>query len=144
VALSPFPVLEEAEFPLKVPGETLLSEWHVTAAVVDYSAVKGRGIEGMGLTINDFTAYFDLDKTGDILVTRTRHAGDRFQPLGMRQPKKLGQFMIDARIPHAWRQRVPIVCSPSQILWIVGWRIDERVKVTDATRRVLSLKFEWG
>ena len=48
--------------------------------------------------------------------------------------------MIDARIPRAWRQRIPIVCSPGQILWVVGWRIDERVKVTETTKLVLRLK----
>ena len=50
--------------------------------------------------------------------------------------------MIDARIPTAWRGRVPPVCSHEQILWVVGWRIDDRVKVTESTRRVLWLEFE--
>jgi len=60
----------------------------------------------------------------------------------MSQPKKLGEFMIDAKIPHAWRQRIPLVCSPQHILWVVGWRIDDRVKVIDSTRQILCLKFE--
>jgi len=89
-----------------------------------------------------FTARFDLDKAGDKLAVRPRRAGDRFQPLGMSQPKKLGEFMIDARIPHAWRQRIPIVSSPQHILWVVGWRIDDRTKVTENTRQVLCLEFE--
>ena len=76
------------------------------------------------------------------MVVRSRQPGDRFQPLGMSQPKKLGEFMIDAKIPHAWRERIPVVYSPQQILWVVGWRIDDRVKVTQDTRRVLCLKFE--
>ena len=52
--------------------------------------------------------------------------------------------MIDARIPRSWRQRIPIVCSAEQILWVVGWRIDDRVKVTDDTKWILYLKFERG
>jgi len=75
---------------------------------------------------------------------RPRQPGDRFQPLGMSQPKKLGEFMIDSKIPSAWRQRIPLVCSPKHILWVVGWRIDERVKVTNDTKQVLCLKFERG
>ncbi|GAI04221.1 unnamed protein product, partial [marine sediment metagenome] len=58
------------------------------------------------------------------------------------QPKKLGEFMIDAKIPRIWRQQVPLVCSPQHILWIVGWRIDDRVKVTESTKQILCLKFE--
>ncbi len=73
---------------------------------------------------------------------RCRQSGDRFQPLGMSQPKKLGEFMIDAKIPRSWRQRVPIVCSPQYILWVVGWRIDDRVKVAENTRQVLRLEFK--
>jgi tRNA(Ile)-lysidine synthase len=109
------------------------------------SPSKERGIEGVRLLINnDFTAYFDLDKTGDKLVVRSRRPGDRFQPLGMSQPKKLNEFMIDAKIPQAWRRRIPLVCSPQHILWIVGWRIDDRVKVTHSTKQILRLKFEPG
>jgi tRNA(Ile)-lysidine synthase len=106
------------------------------------SPSKERGIEGVRLTDNLFTAYFDLDKTGDKLVVRSRQPGDRFQPLGMSQPKKLNEFMIDAKIPQAWRRRIPLVCSPQHIMWVVGRRIDDRVKVTDATRQILCLEFE--
>ena len=106
------------------------------------SPFKERGIKGVRLTNNGFTACFDLDKTGDKLTVRTRQPGDRFQPLGMSQPKKLGEFMIDAKIPRAWRERIPLVCSPGQILWVVGWRIDERVKVTEDTEQVLCLEFK--
>ncbi|MFC1950349.1 tRNA lysidine(34) synthetase TilS [Chloroflexota bacterium] len=135
-ALSPFPILD-GEFPLKIPGEILLPGWRIEANIISLSTVKGKP-KGA----NGFTSYFDLDKTGDKLVVRSRRPGDRFQPLGMNQPKKLGEFMIDTKIPSAWRQRVPIVCSPKHILWIVGWRIDERVKVTNRTRQALCLEFK--
>jgi tRNA(Ile)-lysidine synthase len=90
---------------------------------------------------DDFTAYLDLAKSGDRLTIRARKRGDRFQPLGLSQPKKLGEFMIDAKIPQAWRGRVPLVCSGEQILWVVGWRLDERAKVGAETKRVLRLRF---
>jgi tRNA(Ile)-lysidine synthase len=139
-ALSPFPPLED-EFPLKLPGETILPGWRTEASIIDPSIVKGKGI---GLINNDLTAYFDLDKAGDKLTVRSRQRGDRFQPLGMSQPKKLGEFMIDAKIPQAWRGRIPIVCSPKHILWVVGWRIDDRAKVTEDTKQILCIKFERG
>ncbi len=55
---------------------------------------------------------------------------------------KMMEFMIDSKIPSAWRQQIPLVCSPQHILWIVGWRIDERVKVTEDTKQILCLEFE--
>jgi tRNA(Ile)-lysidine synthase len=158
--LSPFPVLE-AEFSLKVPGETWLPGWRIEAAIIDPSVVKGKsegeltpsetitplpldkgkGIKGIGLINDNLTAYFDLDEAGDTLIVRARQPGDRFQPLGMSQPKKLGEFMIDAKIPHDWRESIPLVCSPQYILWVVGWRIDDRVKATHNTKQVLRLEF---
>ena len=133
LALSPLPPLE-AELALTIPGETLLPGWQIEATI------KTR--EKMAEEESDFTSHFDLDKTGDKLVIRSRKISDRFHPLGMSQPKKLGEFMIDAKIPRLWRKRVPIVSSPQQIIWVVGWRIDDRVKVTENTRRVLCLKFK--
>jgi tRNA(Ile)-lysidine synthase len=50
--------------------------------------------------------------------------------------------MVDAKIPRGWRDCVPLVCSPKQILWVVGWRIDNRAKVTSETKRVLSIQFD--
>jgi tRNA(Ile)-lysidine synthase len=131
--LSPFPVLEN-DFALKIPGQTIASGWRVTAAVMVPPPAKKR-------IDSNFSACFDLDKVGRKLMVRSRRRGDRFQPLGMAQTKKLGEFMVDAKIPRHWRERVPIVCSPKQIVWVVGWRIDDRVRVTEDTKRVLCLDF---
>jgi len=160
-SLSPLPSLD-TEFQLRIPGKTLFPGWRVEASIIDPSVVKGKpegantpseiitplplikgkGTKGMGLIKNDFAAYFDLDKVGDKLLVRPRQPGDRFQPLGLDQPKKLNEFMIDAKIPRAWRQRIPIVCSPEHIIWVAGWRLDERVKVSEDTKKVLRLEFK--
>ncbi len=143
-SLSPFPVLE-GEYPLAIPGETRLPGWRVEASLMAASEMPPADTEKPHpLTDSSFAAYLDFDEAGDTLTLRRRQAGDRFQPLGMGQPKKLGQFMIDARIPQGWRQRVAIVSSPTQVLWVVGWRIDDRVKVTGSTSRVLCLKLVRG
>ncbi len=131
-ALSPLPELE-GETKLNIPGQTRLSGWRVEAAITEPQKVAEKG---------DFTAHLDFSKTGDRLTVRARRRGDKFQPLGLPQSKKLGEFMIDARIPQTWRKNIPIVGSTGQIVWVVGWRIDERVKVTKNTERVLRLEFK--
>jgi tRNA(Ile)-lysidine synthase len=137
VALSPFPVLVEKELNLNIPGKTSVTGWDIEATITDSSGIKEEGE-----IANGFTARFDLDVAGNRLTVRLRQPGDRFQPLGMSQPKKLNEFMIDAKVPQAWRQRIPLVCSPEQIIWVVGWRLDERVKVTEKTNQVLRLEFK--
>ena len=128
----PLPPLDSS-FKINVPGETALPGWQVRANVLDGAAEATQG---------DFAAFFDFGRTGRELAVRRRKPGDRFHPLGMSQSKKLQDFMVDARIPRSWRSRVPLVFSPQQILWVVGWRIDDRVKVTPATRQVLRLEFQ--
>jgi tRNA(Ile)-lysidine synthase len=117
---------------INIPGETVLPGWRVRADIIGQVVSDEDGL----------AASFDLNKVGKELTVRRRRPGDRFQPLGMSQAKKLQDFMVDSRIPRSWRDRVPLICSPKQILWIVGWRIDDRVKVTENTKEVLHLQFE--
>ncbi|MDD4858814.1 MAG: tRNA lysidine(34) synthetase TilS [Dehalococcoidales bacterium] len=128
-ALSPCPPLS-GEYVLKIPGVTVLPGWQIEAVVTEPKNISEK---------DGFTSYLDFDKTGDKLILRPRLSGDRFQPLGMGQPKRLNRFMMDEKIPQAWRPRIPVVVAAGQPVWIVGCRIDERVKVTGATRRVLVL-----
>jgi tRNA(Ile)-lysidine synthase len=132
LALCPFPELA-GEFILKIPGETLIPGWRIEAAVIPPPDMEKES--------DDFTAFFRLDRVGDGVTVRSRRRGDRFQPLGMDRMKKLGAFMIDARVPRTWRDRVPVVCSPRHIMWVVGWRMDDRLKVTASTDKVLRLRF---
>ena len=136
LSLCPFPALE-GEVTLKIPGKTVFSDWQVNAAAITPSAFKAWRSK-----VDDFSACFDFDKVGKKIAVRRRFPGDRFQPLGMAQPKKLNVFMIDTRIPQAWRRRIPIVCSGDNILWVVGFRIDERYKVRPDTKKVLRLEFK--
>jgi tRNA(Ile)-lysidine synthase len=128
----PFPVLEGGHS-IKVPGKTVVPGWIIKASIVK---------PDISISGDNFTAHFDYDEISDKLMVRSRKRGDRFQPLGMQEIKKIGQFMLDARIPRDWRDRVPIVISGDNVLWVVGYRIDERVKVTVKTKKVLRLEFE--
>ncbi len=89
-------------------------------------------------------ALMDLDKVSFPLVLRSSKAGDRFRPLGLGGGKKLKKFFIDAKIPRGQRRRIPILCSGEQIIWVVGHRLDDRVKVTANTSRLLRLLYVEG
>jgi tRNA(Ile)-lysidine synthase len=124
----------EGEYALKVPGKTSIPGGEIIASVISAP-------DDICQESNGFIAFFDFEKTGSVLKVRRRVVGDRFQPLGLKSTKKLNVFMIDARIPRGWRDRIPLVASPEQIFWVTGWRIDGRVKVTGITRQVLRLEF---
>ena len=86
----------------------------------------------------------DLDRVSFPLVLRSCRAGDRFRPLGLGGGKKLKKFFIDAKIPRSQRRRVPILCSGECIIWVVGLRLDDRVKITENTTRLLRILYVEG
>lgn len=83
-------------------------------------------------------ACFDADAVRGQLVVRNGRRGERFQPLGMTTPKKLSDIFIDRKIPKAQRRRLPLLCDEVGILWIPGYTIAERARLTPQTRRVLQ------
>lgn len=85
-------------------------------------------------------AYLDFDKIDLPLWVRTRFPGDRFVPLGMSGEKKLQDFFVDNKIPKRKRDKIPIIESQGQIIWIGKMVIDNRVKVTKDTEKVLVLE----
>jgi tRNA(Ile)-lysidine synthase len=74
------------------------------------------------------------------LKMRNFRPGDRFYPLGMKGSQKLKNFFIDHKVPRFERTKIPLLISGEMIAWIAGYRIDERVKVTEKTEKVLKVK----
>ena len=48
--------------------------------------------------------------------------------------------MIDQKIPLNLKERVLVLTSGDSIVWVVGFRIDNRYKLTDKTTEVLEVK----
>lgn len=74
------------------------------------------------------------------IIVRTREDGDRLIPLGMEGTKKIKDFLLDLKVPVEERDRLPLVCDNRGIIWVVGYRIDERYKVNSSTDIVLLMK----
>lgn len=87
--------------------------------------------------------YVDADAVGtQELILRTWKEGDSFVPLGMRTAKKISDFFVDAKVPIYEKRAVPILTTKAgDIVWICGFRIDDRFKVTQQTKRALRLSF---
>ena len=102
----------------------------------EMSATNGMDFQSAGHHI----AFFDMDRVRFPLILRNFHIGDRFSPLGMTGTQKVKDFFINNKIPREDRGRYPLLVSNDRIIWVVGLRIDESVKVTPATRTVLKVK----
>ncbi len=119
---------------LVVPGKTDLTAFGLRLTADLLESTTGR------VAVSDrWTALLDADRAGSDLLVRSWEPGDRFVPLGMRGSKKLQDFFVDAKVPRYERSRVPLVVAAGEIAWVVGFRVDDRFKVTDSTRRILRL-----
>lgn len=85
-------------------------------------------------------AYFDYEQVTSPLTLRCRKNSDRFQPYGMQGRKKIKDFFMDMKLPMDTRNRMPLlVDKKGNILWVIGLRINEQVKITDKTQNVLVI-----
>lgn len=99
------------------------------------------GIAEVQLGKSKCLAHVDASKLNGELVLRTWQEGDAFYPLGMSGKKKLSDFMIDNKIPVNLKNRIPLLCRGKDIIWVVGYRLDDRFKITEDTDEIIEL--EW-
>ena len=97
--------------------------------------VKSRPVEPKGLPREK--AFFDLQTLSFPLVVRNMRQGDRFTPLGMSGSQKVKDFFINEKVPRSMRHQYPLLLSKGKIIWVGKHRIDDSVKITNATERVL-------
>lgn len=85
--------------------------------------------------------YVDADKAHGNFLLRNWKAGDRFYPLGMKTSKKVSDFLTDQKIAAYNKKNQLVLLSGNEIIWLVGLRIDNRYKVTKATKNYLEIKY---
>ena len=86
-------------------------------------------------------AQLDFDTLKFPLTLRHWRHGDRFHPLGMKGSKLLSDFFVDQKFTEYQKQNVwLLVSAEGDILWVVGYRIDERYKVTISTKTIFLCK----
>ena len=101
-----------------------------------------------------WTAVLDADLAGDRAVLRPAATGERFVPLGLTGHKTVTDALAEAGVPAHTRATHPILARPGvngadegpdgSALWVLGYRIDDRVRVSPGTRRFLWLTVEAG
>ncbi|HEY74741.1 MAG TPA: tRNA lysidine(34) synthetase TilS [Thermoflexia bacterium] len=127
------------ETEVALPGITPLPEagWALEAEILETWT-----LEEVEVNPDRWTAYLDADRLEKPLVLRTRRSGDRFRPQGMGgHGPRLTDWMINAKVPRAWRDRLPLLVAGGEVVWVCGWRVAETAIVGPETRRVARFRF---
>jgi tRNA(Ile)-lysidine synthase len=123
------------ELELPVPGRAYIQE--VDRDVMAEEIGRGPSGEFSG---SPNVALLDYESLQFPLRVRNFRPGDRFQPMGAGGTQKVKEFFIDHKIPKFERPKIPLLLSGEVIAWVAGYRIDERVKITPNTRKVLRVE----
>lgn len=84
--------------------------------------------------------YLDYDLLSFPLRIRSFRPGDSFVPLGMKGKKKLHDFFVDEKVPNYRRSSVPLLVGADGIVWVAGYRMDDRYKITEKTTHILKVE----
>lgn len=87
---------------------------------------------------NPMAVSVDAAKLIFPLSIRTWQQSDVFYPIGMKTRKKLSDFFIGQKIPVHQKTQIPLLINGNgEIIWIAGYRPDNRYKVSKNTKKVI-------
>jgi tRNA(Ile)-lysidine synthase len=84
-------------------------------------------------------AYADADRLGTSLTVRSWVDGDRFRPLGLDGSKTVSDLLTDAQVAPHRRRGICVLCNDEHVVWVVGHRLDGRVRVRPDSDRIARL-----
>ncbi len=88
------------------------------------------------------TACFNISLIqGDELKVRKWSIGDRIHPFGMKGTKKVSDIFSDAKITLADKERIPLLVKGDNILWIIGLRQSDKLKIKPTDREFVRVTY---
>jgi tRNA(Ile)-lysidine synthase len=86
--------------------------------------------------------YVNAELLKPPLIIRKWKDGDKFIPLGMKNFKKISDFLTDLKIESHKRKNIYVLCNDETIICVLGYRIDERFKVSNNTKKILEIDWQ--
>jgi tRNA(Ile)-lysidine synthase len=125
----------DVEIQIQIGEEEILSPIHLRFSKMEKTA-------DFIINKSSDVAQLDFDKLRFPLTLRHWRHGDRFCPLGMKGSKLLSDFFVNQKFTEYQKQNVwLLVSAEGDILWVVGYRIDDRFKIVNDTKTVFQCRW---
>ncbi len=90
-------------------------------------------------TFNQFSEIISADNLEDIFILRSWKNGDKFIPLGMKNFKKVSDFLTEQKVPSNKKKEQLVLINGNKIIWVVGHRIDNRFRILKNSKKIFRL-----
>lgn len=100
--------------------------------------------KNMEIPQNQYTKWFDCDKIDRPLKVRNRRTGDFLTINKSLSKKSLQDYMVDEKIPKGQRDKIWLLAEESHVLWVLGYRISEKYKISENTKKILQIQLRGG
>jgi len=125
--------------PNRILVEDVIIQSSQKSAILGSYEMRLNYTSDLNLPSNPEIFTLDADRLNFPLIWRKWQPGDYFFPLGMTHRKKISDFLIDSKVSVGEKDFVTVLESSGEIVCIVGYRLDNRYKLTAKTKSALSL-----
>lgn len=127
-------VYEGIEIKIKENKDSI-KKYNISTRILDASKVRD------SIPTVQYTKWFDYDRITENFSVRNRQEGDYIVIDSEGNTQKLKAFFVNNKIPASIRDEIPLIAKGSEIVWIIGYRINAAYKVTDKTTKILEINY---
>ncbi|GBD91875.1 tRNA(Ile)-lysidine synthase [bacterium BMS3Abin04] len=111
---------------------------HISIGKLKFSIKKADKVN-LSFNKNNKIEYISADDLSDKFILRKWEPGDKFIPLGLNHFKKISDFLSEEKIHSFQKKSQLVLLNNERIIYVVGKRIDNRVKITEDTKEIYAL-----
>lgn len=124
----------EQEVILSLSGQVRFDKYLITCKECTHdSVVRGE---------NKNIEFIDGDSITELLTVRAPLSGEWFYPLNGKGKRKISDFFNDIKLDPFSKWSHPVVYAGEKIVWVCGYRLDDRFKIKTKTKRIYKLEIE--
>ncbi len=120
----------EMEFPINLVHGIEHNEWSCSIEPASHPE-----------NYSGYEAMICREKATSGLIVRSWEDGDKMQPLGFHGTKKVSDILTEMKLPLHEKNKFPVVVCGEEIVWVPGFRIAEKFRVTESSKTAFVLKW---